>query len=413
MMRRGLVAGLKGYERRVEQSMKDPGDAGYRPLHESAGISFVARSRKKLTGKSNWFRQNKKKIPEERRDEQETRPTALTIQEHRRGERKMKKELKKRERKEEQTDITTTSVMFVENTPHGELCGRLQRSADRMAGVSSRRVKMVEMGGTSLGQTFSNRNPWAGAGCDRQDRHTCNQGGEAEKKEDCFRRNILYESRCGRCEDRRADNGPDRKKRRRGEDMEEQNIYVGETSRSLYERTKEHIKDGEDKKEESHIAKHWEHHHQGEDMPEFRFRIVRTFRDSLSRQVAESIRIDLRGEGVLNSKTVYSRNHLPRVVIEKPAWEMEAEERWKRAAEAKEREEDRERQRAALGEGQAVRDEEMMTEEWRARHGTDRARDEQQDLRPSKRCKREMETTWGLGDEKDEQDKQSDWLMMK
>ena len=92
---------------------------------------------------------------------------------------------------------------------------------------------------------------------------------------------------------------------------------------------------------------------------------------------------------------------------------MEAEERWKRAAEAKEREEDRERQRAALGEGQAVRDEEMMTEEWRARHGTDRSRDEQQDLRPSKKCKREMETTWGLGEEKEEQDKQRDWLMMK
>ena len=129
--------------------------------------------------------------------------------------------------------------------------------------------------------------------------------------------------------------------------------------------------------------------------------------------MAESIRIDLRGEGVLNSKTVYSRNHLQRVVIEKPAWEMEAEERWKRAAEAKEREEDRERQRAALGEGQAVRDEEMMTEEWRARQISNRVRDEKQDQRPNKRCKSEMETTWGQVEEKEEQVKQRNWLMMK
>jgi hypothetical protein len=38
-------------------------------------------------------------------------------------------------------------------------------------------------------------------------------------------------------------------------------------------------------------------------MPEFRFRIVRLFADCLSRQVAESVRIDLREE-VLNSKTM-------------------------------------------------------------------------------------------------------------
>ena len=96
---------------------------------------------------------------------------------------------------------------------------------------------------------------------------------------------------------------------------------MGESSRSLYERTKEHIKDGRDKAEDSHIAKHWEQCHAGEDMPEFRFKIVRSFKDSLSRQVAESIRIDLRGENVLNSRTVYSRNRLPRLELEKPEWE--------------------------------------------------------------------------------------------
>ena len=168
----------------------------------------------------------------------------------------MKKETKKRKREEQQPEIRTTSVMFVENTPHGELCARLQNTADRIAGVSNRRVKMVEMGGTSLGQTFSNRNPWAGAGCERADCHTCHQGGRADRKEDCFRRNILYESRCGTCEDRIAEEEPSKKRKKNKQSFDEQNIYVGETSRSLYERTKEHIKDGRDKVEDSHIAKH-------------------------------------------------------------------------------------------------------------------------------------------------------------
>ena len=315
-------------------------------------------------------------------------------------------------RKEQQTEITTTSVMFVENTPHGELCARLQRTADRMACVAGRRVKMVEMGGTSLGQTFSNRNPWAGAGCERSDCHTCHQGGNADKREDCFKRNILYESRCGTCEDRRAETEPNMKRKRK-DNFEEPNIYVGESSRSLYERTREHIKDGRDKTEDSHIAKHWEQEHEGEDMPEFRFRIIRSFRDSLSRQVAESIRIDLRGEQVLNSKTVYSRNRLPRLGIEKPEWEREAEERWTRAAEAKKKEEEMDKQRAALGEGQAVLDEVMMTEHWRIRQCEDRCREDQQDHRPSKRQKRAAEITWGLVEETEDQVNVREWLMFE
>ena len=94
----------------------------------------------------------------------------------------------------------------------------------------------------------------------------------------------------------------------------------------MYERSKEHIRDGKNKTEDSHIAKHWEEHHRGEEIPLFRFKIVRRFKDSLSRQVGESVRIDMRN-GVLNSKTVYSRNRLPRLELEKTEWEREDEEK--------------------------------------------------------------------------------------
>ena len=73
-------------------------------------------------------------------------------------------------------------------------------------------------------------------------------------------------------------------------------------------------------------------------MPRFRFKIVKTFHDSLSRQVAESVRIDLRNH-VLNSKSVYSRNRLPRLEVEKQEWEREEDmrkaklEEWKKKVE--------------------------------------------------------------------------------
>ena len=75
---------------------------------------------------------------------------------------------------------------------------RLQKCEDRLGVITGRRLKMVEMGGSQLSQLFSNTDPWGGAGCDRDDCYTCKQGGE-EKREDCFKRNILYERRCSIC----------------------------------------------------------------------------------------------------------------------------------------------------------------------------------------------------------------------
>ena len=93
-------------------------------------------------------------------------------------------------------------------------------------------------------------------------------------------------------------------------------VYVGESSRSLYERAKEHFEDALGQKEDSHIYKHWETCHMGEGRPRFKFSIVRSFQDCLSRQIAESVRIGLRVH-VLNSQAVYSRCRLPRLTVDR------------------------------------------------------------------------------------------------
>ena len=126
--------------------------------------------------------------------------------------------------------------MFVEQTAFGELTKRLQSCEDRLGVVTGRRVKMVEMAGSQLSLNLPNTNPWAGAECTRLDCHTCNQGGKNDRKEDCFRRNILYESRCGMCEDRNG--GEEKRKRMKRTDTKipGKNIYVGQTA-SLNEKT--------------------------------------------------------------------------------------------------------------------------------------------------------------------------------
>ena len=63
-------------------------------------------------------------------------------------------------------------------------------------------------------------------------------------------------------------------------------------------------------------------------MPRFKFRMVASFQDSLTRQVAESVRIDMRKGRVLNSKTEYSRCKLPRLTVDLEEWRRSQEEAW-------------------------------------------------------------------------------------
>ena len=72
-------------------------------------------------------------------------------------------------------------------------------------------------------------------------------------------------------------------------------IYVGESSRSIYERASEHLRDAEGNKEDSHMVKHWKVDHPDlKERPRFTIKVVATFRDAFSRQLSEAIRIYLR-----------------------------------------------------------------------------------------------------------------------
>ena len=131
---------------------------------------------------------------------------------------------------------------------------------------------------------------------------------------------LVYENICRRCNE-----GAGGKKELPV--VKEGSIYIGESSRTLHERSKEHQKDWETKKEKSHIAKHQGATHTLGEEPDFIIRPVRFFKTAFSRQIGEAIRIRRRGGAgaILNSKAEYSRCRIPRLVLEEV--DVEEEER--------------------------------------------------------------------------------------
>jgi hypothetical protein len=76
-------------------------------------------------------------------------------------------------------------------------------------------------------------------------------------------------------------------------------VYAGEAG--------ENWRDPQGKQEDSHIFKHWLTGRRDMDtLPRFQMKVVGSFRDALTRWHSEAVRIDLRGGGLLNSKTEYT-----------------------------------------------------------------------------------------------------------
>ena len=89
----------------------------------------------------------------------------------------------------------------------------------------------------------------------------------------------------------------------------------------MFERAKEHRRDRDSREDDSHQVKHWLIDH-GDlaSPPQFKFKILASFQDPLTRQIAESVRIEGAGEGILNSKSEYSRCRVPRLRLDMEGW---------------------------------------------------------------------------------------------
>ena len=95
----------------------------------------------------------------------------------------------------------------------------------------------------------------------------------------------------------------------------QEGLYIRETSRCLFERSNEHL-DGVIKCDESNfIVKHWAITHKDLSAPpRFKFSVLQTHRDPMTRLVHESVLIET--DSTLNSKDEWGRSKRPRLRIE-------------------------------------------------------------------------------------------------
>ena len=113
-----------------------------------------------------------------------------------------------------------------------------------------------------------------------------------EELPDCSKMNLVYENICTDC-------NPGASKKGEQEDIRTDipTTYIGETSRSIYERSKEHWEGARKGCLKNHMVKHQLLEHGGEQKPNFFMRIRGHYKTALARQVADAVMIRRRGGG--------------------------------------------------------------------------------------------------------------------
>ena len=208
--RRIIVAGLKGYERKLMNSRKPGG----KKLLRTAKESYEGRVRKKLMAKTNWF---KKRPREDDEDELENilegwkrRKTGEGCNYASTGHKETEtlpngwKNKENNPKGWKNDNIKTRSTIFIIGSKYGNLAKRLRGIMERLKPIVGFNAKIIEKTGQKIRNTLSNSDPWKGMECGRYECLTCSQ--EEEQKLDCRKRSLIYENICELCNPREEKN---------------------------------------------------------------------------------------------------------------------------------------------------------------------------------------------------------------
>ena len=272
--------------------------------------SLATRTRTKLTGKEDWYRKKRDKDKEDYGDERSRRP----------GKRKRNEGDQKQSKKE----IRIAAVMFVPYTVRGELARRLREAEEDLGEQTGVKLKIVERTGRRLVDLLHTADPWQGRDCGRPKCLLCWTKLKTGKDltQDCTKRCIVYQTWCITCEEKekeKIENSEDLDEKEKKEKIKNIKLftYIGESSRSMYERGLEHVTAMEEMKPDSHMLKHYLDEHEDLKLEEMIFggRILKQASSAFNRQIAESVEIqnNLKHHHILNSKSEYNRCALPRL----------------------------------------------------------------------------------------------------
>ena len=300
-------------------------------FYRSARSTLGARVKKKLTEKSSWYKKKRKR--EEEDVDEENIEKGSSPRKRKRGEETERKDASGEypakvttdaKLTEETENMSAVAVIVVPYTKGAELAKRIRRYEMIAKEQTGWYLKVVEKAGDNLIDLLHRSNPWSGQDCQRDLCLHCQTKAKTGKykTQDCTKRNCIYETWCMNCqgeEEKRIqeESGGDEKKSK--EMMKRMKLYkyIGETSRSVYERSWEHVHSMEQLHTNSHMLKHaLEKQGEEEDLGKIQFgvKVVRYTRSSFVRQVTESVIIqEERNHNILNSKSEYNRCSLPRL----------------------------------------------------------------------------------------------------
>ena len=181
--------------------------------------------------------------------------------------------------------------IIIPATPDSELLLMLREVAETEK-VNGLKFKIIEKGGKMLKHCAQRSNPTASPGCTDPNCVACKGGGG--RGGNCRRGNVQYQMECQQCPEG------------------DKSVYIGETSRNLFTRGKEHMSKYVNQKEDSFILRHQEERH-ASNPATFDAEVTASFRDCLSRQVSEGVHIRRSKVNTMNSKSEWHQPALWRV----------------------------------------------------------------------------------------------------
>ena len=168
--------------------------------------------------------------------------------------------------------------MHVPSSKDGRLVKMLAKAEPRIAKITGYQVKFIEKSGRKLSSLF---NVDTEVKCFRSDCAVCINSDQKTSSK-CQMKGVVYLGICTLCD---AEHRLKNKNKHEG-------LYVGETSRTLSERAREHREAFERLDPKSFMLKHWStKHHTLNTPPEFVFKVVKKHNDALGRLVHEAVKI--------------------------------------------------------------------------------------------------------------------------
>ena len=175
--------------------------------------------------------------------------------------------------------------MFIEATPNSELISAIKVVEEKYKIAENQRIKFIEKNGRKLIETIRVSDPFR-ENCKEEDCLPCRN---TNRYANCRKTNIGYTIQCKNCQSK-------------GKTQ----VYEGESCRNMYQRSREHIKLMEKKKEGSVLNKHIEEKHTNDEIVEFEMKLAGTFQTPLQRIINEGVRISNRNDKeLMNTKTEF------------------------------------------------------------------------------------------------------------